>query len=320
MPPKRRRSGKLKLSNVMVCEPPFVPTTLPRLIELIRQHIKTPFKDCQELPPILESLENINALFGMGLVKHMVVDQVLHFAQRHRFAKPGMGHIVIRGPPGCGKTTLATLLAQLYNHMGRIATNQVVVGNRRNMIGSYVGHTAKMTQAVIDTAEGGVLLIDEAYSLGGTKGDDTFSKTCIDTLNENLSNPDKKFICIVVGYQDQLQQNFFGINEGLKRRFRWWFTLTAYTPAELAQIFVTMVAEKDLQLETNVVPFFEKYSHRFIHHASSVQELVDKTQLVHCRRVFGKTQKGCLSIADMEQALQFLPKKALVQTHTSMYV
>ena len=102
-------------------------------------------------------------------------------------------HIQITGPPGVGKTTLAGMLAEIYLVLGFLKNDEIVKAKRSDLIGEYCGQTAVKTQKVIDLAEGGVLLLDEAYSLGNRFKKDVFTKECIDTINRNLTEKKGKF-------------------------------------------------------------------------------------------------------------------------------
>ena len=95
--------------------------------------------------------------------------------------------------------------------------------------------TAK--RLVLEAAEGGVLLLDEAYQLGDPQGRDSYASECINTLNQYLSENSEDFMCIVAGYKDKMYKNFFSMNPGLDRRFTWKFTLKPYTTKDLVGIF-----------------------------------------------------------------------------------
>lgn len=310
----RRKPKKHRVADVPgLIDAPFTPKTVSEIRDIAKLNEKTPLEDCHELASLLGPLEEIDCLVGMENVKQNIIDHVLSYTQRSYFKEAEFSHVVIVGPPGCGKTTLATMLARLFSRMGRTKNGNVVVGNRRNMIGSYVGHTAKATQKVIDSAIGGVLLIDEAYSLGdgrNVESGDSFSKACIDTLNQNLTEKGGDFVCIVVGYKKELLRDFFALNVGLGRRFQWWLEVERYSPKETRLIFDGMLKtqglfiEKDAKLDLDV--FFTENYGRFPNHAGSVREFVDKIKITHFRRVFGKREKGGISEGDLYSALQLL--------------
>ena len=112
-----------------------------------------------------------------------------------------MLHCVIEGPPGVGKTEVAKILGQIYRKMGILTSDKFKSVKRSHLIGGYLGQTAIKTQKVLDECNGGVLFIDEAYSLGNSEGKDSYSKECIDTLTAHLSENKQNFICIIAGYK-----------------------------------------------------------------------------------------------------------------------
>jgi hypothetical protein len=103
------------------------------------------------------------------------------------------------------------------------------VAKRSDLIAKYLGQTAAKTQEVIDDAVGGVLFIDEAYSLGNADGGDSYAKECIDTINQNLTEKKNQLLVIIAGYENALEECFFAYNEGLNRRFPFRYTIDAYT-------------------------------------------------------------------------------------------
>jgi hypothetical protein len=118
-----------------------------------------------------------------------------------------------------------------------------IIAKRSDLIGKYLGHTAIKTQEIIDKALGGVLFIDEAYSLGNSEGRDSFSKECIDTINQNLTEKKNQLLVIIAGYEDALNSCFFSYNEGLNRRFPFRYTIDSYSYEEIGKIFVKMVED-----------------------------------------------------------------------------
>jgi len=217
---------------------------------------------------------------------------------------PKMNHIVITGPPGSGKTTLAEKISLLFNRMGMIRSDKIVRGNRTNMIGSYLGTTAKLTQQTIDKAIGGVLLIDEAYNLGssGSASGDSYAQECVNTLNQNLTEKGDQFQCIIIGYRDALESQFFALNSGLKRRFQWHFDLPGSTSEQLSLIFKKMAQDEKLTLSPGVgdTAWFASRMTSFEHSGGSCENLVQKVKVAYCRRVFGQMEKGSVLPQDLE--------------------
>ena len=202
----------------------------------------------KKLYMLIPSLERLDKVIGMKKVKNNVFQMISYFI--HGLSGKGeLNHCVITGPPGVGKTTLAALLGDIYLRLGFLKNNNFVVARRSELIGKYCGHTAVQTQQKINEAEGGVLFIDEVYSLGNKKKSDSFTKECIDTINQNLTEKGDKFLCIVAGYEKDVEECFFAYNRGLERRFPIRFNIDKYDYSELYQIFMKFLKEEDWNLE-----------------------------------------------------------------------
>ena len=178
-------------------------------------------------------LQKLKDLIGMESIKAGIFNQLVFFLQKIEENYPQMLHTCVQGPPGCGKTELANILADIYANLGIIKEAKVVVARRSDLVAGFLGQTAMKTQEVIDSAKGGVLLIDEAYSLGNEEKKDSFAKECIDTINQNLTEGKADFICIIAGYKEDLEKSFFGFNSGLERRFPYRYTIDDYTKSRL---------------------------------------------------------------------------------------
>lgn len=213
-----------------------------------------------------------------------------------------MFHTVIYGPPGVGKTAFAKVLARIFLSLGVTQTDTFRIARRSDLIGEYVGHTATKTQKVIDESMGGVLFIDEIYSLGngGSKGEsktDSFSTECINTLNQNLTEHKGKFICIIAGYKEETEKYFFGLNPGLRRRFSFYYTIDGYDWEELTKILMFKInklrhwsAEDGLGEALLAKSFLKDKTEHFRHYAGDIETLLLNTKIAHCKRVFGKQE------------------------------
>jgi SpoVK/Ycf46/Vps4 family AAA+-type ATPase len=176
---------------------------------------------------------------------------------------------------------------------------------RADLIGKYLGTTAGLTQKVIDETEGGVLFIDEAYSLGSADGRDSFAKECIDTLNQNLSEKKNSLLCIVAGYKDALDKCFFSQNEGLRRRFPFVYTIEKYTANELWQIFKKMVTDMGWNAEDIPEKFFEENYKLFTNMGGDIETLFFMTKIEHGKRVLLKPiERKKINIQDIENAFK----------------
>lgn len=176
---------------------------------------------------------------------------------------------------------------------------------RSDLVGRYLGETAIKTQKVLDDIEGGVLFIDEAYSLGNEEGRDSFAKECIDTINQNLSEKKDSLLCIIAGYKNSLDECFFAYNEGLRRRFPFVYTIEKYTAEELCLIFKKMVGELGWTADEVPAKFFEENYKYFENMGGDVETLLFMTKIEHGKRVLFKPEdKKKINKTDIENAFK----------------
>ena len=290
-------------------------TDMINLINRYREYVNThqftiPMDTLIELEPILQQ---INDLIGMEKVKTQLTEQLLSSLQSlydpgHRF------HTVINGPPGVGKTMLAKLLGQVYLKMGILRSNstecQFKIATRSDLIGRFLGHTASQTQEFIDSCDGGVLFIDEVYSLGNPEKRDSFSKECIDTLNLNLTEKDN-FVCIIAGYPKEIEECFFAYNPGLRRRFNFTYRIDNYTPKQLGQILKLKQMYVGWRIDDDVsddwlTDLIQENMELFPYFGGDMESWLHCCQTVHGQRVFGKREelKRVLTRLDMTNGLE----------------
>ena len=156
-------------------------------------------------------------------------------------------HMVFSGNPGTGKTTVARMLAEIYKYLGILPKGQLVEVDRGGLVRGYVGQTATQTQEVIEQALGGILFIDEAYTLTVGKGEGDFGQEAVDTLLKAMEDHRDELVVIVAGYTDLMEQ-FLSSNPGLKSRFSNFIYFEDYTATELFEIFEKNLKKQEYTL------------------------------------------------------------------------
>jgi len=244
--------------------------------------------DLKRLHHLRKPLGKLYRLIGMTKIKETVVNLIVYFLSGLQSGNDDMMHTVIEGPPGSGKTEVGRILGEIYRNMGLLDSNIFRIVKRSELVGKYLGHSAAKTQDVIDSCKGGVMFIDEAYALGDNEGRDSFSKECLDTLNQNLSDNKNQFLCIIAGYTGALEKNFFAFNEGLRRRFTFKYLIDKYTAEELKEIFLLKVNEFRWRVadDVNLNEFFKKNYGLFPHFGGDMETLFLNMRIYHGRRIF----------------------------------
>jgi len=275
----------------------------------------------EALHNIKEPLHELNNMVGMHDLKTNIVDQILYFSQNlHKISKNGENsgdymHTVIYGPPGTGKTEIAKIMGKIYSKMGILKRGVFRKVTRSDLIAGYLGQTAMKTKDVITECLGGVLFIDEAYSLGNSDKKDSFSKECIDTLCEALSDNKDNLMVIVAGYENELKECFFGYNQGLESRFTWNFRTEDYKGKELFDIFSKKVNDIgwliDEESKKNIdAAWFEKNIAYFKYYGRDMEVLLSKIKIAHSRRVFclDSEEKMKITCKDLEKGFEMYLK------------
>jgi len=274
---------------------------------------------------ISEPLRKLDAMVGMDSLKEHVLDQIIYFMQdlhkneKHETNKGDKGdkgdkssgafndymHTVIYGPPGTGKTEVAQLIGAIFSRMGVLRKGKFKKVTRSDLIAGYLGQTAIKTADVIKECLGGVLFIDEAYALGNPEKRDSFSKECIDTLCEALSNHKSDLMVIVAGYEKDLNDCFFSANPGLNSRFTWRYNIDDYTPEQLAKIYEKKVHDCGWKLNEPVpADWFKARMEYFKCYGRDMETLLSRAKIAHGRRVFcAPADKRLLTHSDLEKGM-----------------
>jgi SpoVK/Ycf46/Vps4 family AAA+-type ATPase len=270
--------------------------------------------DLKALHNIRTDLQSLQDMIGLRELKQAVLDQLLYFIQElHKGSDGDYKHTVLTGPPGTGKTEVAKILGSIYSKIGTLQTTGFKKVTRADLVAGYLGQTAIKTQKVIEASLGGVLFLDEAYSLGDPNQTDMFSKECVDTLCEALSDHKNDLMFIIAGYEESLRDCFFSLNPGLDSRFLWRFSIESYSPIELHQIFIKKVRESKWDFE-NIdeikSAWFEKNIKHFKRFGRDIENLFTYTKIAHGRRIYGKpeSQKKHINKEDLEKGFDVFLK------------
>lgn len=208
------------------------------------------------IPPEHSALKEIEdelgALVGMEEMKRMIKEIYAWIFVNKKREELGLKarkqalHMMFKGNPGTGKTTVARLIGKLFLKMNVLSKGHLIEAERADLVGEYIGHTAQKTRDLVKKAQGGILFIDEAYSLG-RGGEKDFGKEAIDTLVKHMEDKQHEFILILAGYSREMDY-FLTLNPGLHSRFPLVIDFPNYTIEQLMEIASRMLDEREYSL------------------------------------------------------------------------
>lgn len=272
-------------------------------------------KVVEDTRSLTDLLEELNNLIGLKNVKSKVNDLIIYQKVQKMREKEGLNavkstlHLSFTGNPGTGKTTVARIIGRIYKQLGLLSKGHFIEVSRTDLIAGYQGQTALKVKNVIEKAKGGVLFIDEAYSITENEQSDSYGRECITELTKALEDYRNDLVVIVAGYSEPMK-NFFSSNPGLKSRFNTFIEFEDYNTKELLEILISMCKNNDYNLtekaKIKLNDFFETELENKKENFSNgrmVRNVYDDLVMNHARRVVNIeniTKEDLLLITDLD--------------------
>ena len=217
-------------------------------------------------------------------------------------------HTLLLGKPGTGKTTFATLLVDVWDALGIIDKSRFKITRRSDWVGKYQGHSVAKAKKLIESAKGGVIFIDEAYSLVSSKdGDDMYGQEVLTEIVEAMSNVDKQVIFIMAGYENDMKQ-LFTHNAGLERRFGYVYRFQTPASAMIEHIFYKQLKEAHWKISKSerqeIQSFFGRNLEKLTHGGGSTHQLIFHSKQSSIVRQFPKKIEHIVKLTDLEDGMK----------------
>ena len=255
-----------------------------------------------------EIFEQLDELVGLEKVKKTLRELVDYMLLRKKSNDLKLNninlHMVFLGNPGTGKTTVARMVSEILYNLGYIKQNKLIEVTSKDLVAEYVGQTAVKTMSVVERAMGGVLFVDEAYTLATTNSQNSYNGEAIATLIKAMEDYRDDFVVIFAGYTKEMQ-DFLDSNSGIISRIGYTFEFDDYTDDELIEIFNGMmkksgfsVTEEAIDVVRNVIK--ENRNSKNFGNARFVRNVYEKTIIKHATNTKNKKRKSILSTITKE--------------------
>lgn len=260
-----------------------------------------------------ELQEELDSLVGLKSVKVKVYDLIIY--QKVQLLRKSHGlsiskntlHLAFTGNPGTGKTTVARIVGRIYKQIGLLSKGHFIEVSRTDLIAGYQGQTAHKVKKVIERAKGGVLFIDEAYSITENDHSDSYGRECLTELTKALEDYRDDLVVIVAGYTEPMKK-FFDSNPGLRSRFNTFIEFEDYDSSELFNILNKMCIENDYILNSEASKKIKEYlnkstSNKDEHFANGrfVRNIFDDLIMNHARRVSEMNNPSILELKEIQK-------------------
>lgn len=268
--------------------------------------------DDEDTRTLQDLLDELNALVGLEKVKNKVQDLIVYQKvqkirrEKNLHSAKNTLHIAFTGNPGTGKTTVARIVGRIYKRIGLLSKGHFVEVSRTDLIAGYQGQTALKVKKVIEQAKGGVLFIDEAYSITENDHSDSYGRECLTELTKALEDYREDLVVIVAGYTEPMNK-FFESNPGLKSRFNTFIEFDDYSPNELGEILISMCKNNDYTLDEEAkekihLYFEQQTSAKDENFANGrlVRNLYDDLVINHARRVINAANPGSVELSTIK--------------------
>lgn len=280
------------------------------------EDVKSCIGEIEEGEKLEDVLEEFNSLTGLDKVKEEINELVYIVKNQQRRKEQGLKvpslslHLVFMGNPGTGKTTVARCVARIYKCLGLLSKGQLIETDRSGLVAGYVGQTAIKTQEVIQRAIGGVLFVDEAYTLANG-GSNDFGQEAIDTLLKEMEDRRDDLVVIVAGYDD-LMGDFIRSNPGLESRFNRYIHFEDYTPEQMVSIFEGLCNKNQYVLSEEasekLISYFEETDISEIGNGRGVRNVFEKAVTQQAKRIESsendEVDLQLITIEDIDNALE----------------
>lgn len=265
---------------------------------------KSTKEEDEDKKTLQDLLDELNALVGLEKIKNKVQDLIVYQKvqkmrrEKNLHSAKNTLHMAFTGNPGTGKTTVARIVGRIYKHIGLLSKGHFVEVSRTDLIAGYQGQTALKVKKVIEQARGGVLFIDEAYSITENDNSDSYGRECLTELTKALEDYREDLVVIVAGYTEPMNK-FFESNPGLKSRFNTFIEFDDYNPDELDKILASMCKNNDYVLneeaKEKIHLYFEQQTMTKDENFANgrlVRNIYDDLVMNHARRVINLDSPG----------------------------